>query len=204
MPAADYFGQPTTILSRIGVVHIDAVIEETHVFENLVTEHPVEDGSPRSDHIVNLPVKIEMEGRITDTPSTSSSSFVTGAAGLVAGGLGLSPVAVALGTSLLNSRLPGRGKSAYQELVALYQSRNTFSVLTGLNEYVNMTFISLSFPRTKDDGRSVRFKASLQEIIVVGAEASSNAERIAIEVANTAITPLNRGRLALEILSGLI
>ena len=204
MPAADYFGLPTTILSRIGVVHIDAVIEETHVFENLVTEHPVEDGSPRSDHIVNLPVKIEMEGRITDTPSTSSSSFVTGAAGLVAGALGVPPVAVALGTSLLNIRQPGRGKAAYQELVSLYQSRNTFSVLTGLNEYVNMTFLSLSFPRNKSDGRSVRFKASLQEIIVVGAEAASNAERISIEVENTAINPTNRGRVPLASLSSSI
>lgn len=204
MPASDYFGRPTTLLSRVGVVHIDAVIEETHRFENLVTEHPVEDGSPRTDHIINLPVKLEMEGRITDTPMTASASLITGAAGLVAGKLGIPPVLAVLGTSILNSRLPGRAKAAYQELVALYQSRNVFKVLTGINEYVNMTFVSLEFPRNASDGRSIRFRASLQEIIVIGAESESNALRITLELQNTALKPLNRGRLALEFLSSLI
>lgn len=200
MPAPDYFGVPTTILSRVGIVHIDAVIDESHQFTNLVTEHPIEDGSPRTDHIVNLPVKLEMEGRITDTPSTATGSLVTGGAGLLAAKLGVPPIVTVLGQSLANLKLPGRAKSAYQELVSLYHSRNTFSVLTGINEYVNMTFTSLEFPRNKNDGRSIRFKASLQEIIVIGNEAASNAERIAVDVAHTAVFPINRGRVALRLL----
>lgn len=200
MPAPDYFGLPTTILSRIGVVHVDAVIQEVHRFTNLVTEHPVEDGSPRTDHIVNLPVKLEMEGRITDTPSTFSESLITGAAGLIGGELGVPPVLVVLAQSLANLKLPGRAKAAYQELVSLYQSRNTFSVLTGVNEYVNMVFSSLEFPRQKEDGRSIRFKASMTEILVIGVEANTNAERVAIDVAHTAVLPINRGRVALQIL----
>ena len=200
MPAPDYFGLPTTILSRIGVVHVDAVLDEVHRFANLVTEHPVEDGSPITDHIVNIPVKLEMEGRITDTPSTLSETLITGAAGLVAGALGTPPALVALGQSLANLKLPGRAKSAYQELVALYQSRTTFSVLTGINEYVNMTFLSLDFTRTPRDGRSIRFKASLHEIIIVGTDADTNAERVATDVSHTAVVPINRGRVALQLL----
>ncbi len=201
MPANDYFGLPTTILSRIGVVHVDAVIEEVHRFSNLVTEHPVEDGSPRTDHIVNLPVKLEMEGRITDTPSTASESLITGAAGLVSGALGVPPIITVLGQSLANLKLPGRAKAAYQELVSLYESRNTFSVLTGINEYINMVFASLEFPRRAEDGRSIRFKASMTEILVIGVDPLTNAERIADNVANTAVKPINRGRVAMQILS---
>ena len=204
MPAPDIFGLPTVNLSILGVVQVDAVITERHRFENLVTEHPVEDGSPRTDHIVNLPVKLEMDGRITDTPSDLGLSLVSGAAGLIGSQIGLDPAAVALGSSLINAKLPGRAKSAYQELVSLYQRRTVFDVVTGLNVYQNMTFVSLIFPRARQDGRSVRFEAILQELIVVGTDPSSNAERIANEVENTAVEPLDVGFQALELLSFIV
>ncbi len=193
MPAPDVYGLPTTILSRVGVVDIDAVINERHRFDNLVTEHPLEDGSPVTDHIVNLPVMLDMEGRITDTPLSLLASIGSGATGLIASDLGVDPAVIAAGTSLLGSSLPGRAKQAYQELVALRVSRETFTVLTGINEYENMVFESLEFPRTAQDGRSLRFKATLKELFIVGVDRQSNAEIVAAEVQNTAVETNNRG-----------
>lgn len=198
MPAPDMFGMPTTILSALAFIEIDAVIEETHVFENLVTEHPVEDGSPRTDNIVNLPVKLEMTGRITDTPSSLLASLATGAAGLIGGQIGVPPAVTAGLSSVVGAQLPGRSKSIYQELVALYAARETFAVITGLNEYLNMTFTRLEFPRQAADGRSIRFRAQLQELIVVGTSVQSNADRVAEDLHNTALGIDNLGQQPLE------
>jgi len=198
MPAGDIFGIPTTVLSKLSLIEIDAVLEETHTFENLVTEHPVEDGSPRTDNIVNLPLKLEMTGRITDTPSSLIASLASGAAGLLGSQLGIAPEAVSGASSLISTQIPGRSKSIYQELVALYQTRSVFDVLTGLHEYKNMTFSKLEFPRQAADGRSIRFRAQLQELIVVGSDVESNADRVAEEVANSALSPDNLGQQPLS------
>lgn len=199
MPAPDIFGLPTVLLSKISFIQVDAVLDETHTFENLVTEHPVEDGSPRTDHIVNLPVKIEMTGRITDTPSSIAASLTSGAAGVIGKDLGISPAAASGIGAVLGATLPGRAKSVYQELVALYEGRETFTVLTGLNEYANMTFTRLEFPRQAKDGRSIRFRAQMKELFIVGEGTLSNAELIAVELENTGLLDNNIGQQALEL-----
>ena len=198
MPAPDFYGLPTTILSRVGVVDIDAVISEKHRFDNLVTEHPLEDGSPVTDHIVNQPVVLDMEGRITDTPLSILASVGSGATGLIASDLSvdgqqIDPAVIAAGTGVLGATLPGRAKLAYQELVALYVSRETFTVLSGINEYLNMAFESLEFPRNAQDGRSLRFRATMRELIIVGVTRQSNAELVVEEFQNTGVETNNRG-----------
>ncbi len=195
MPAPPVYGLPTTtnFLSKISMVTVDAVLSERHRFDNLVTSHPIEDGSPVTDHIVNQPVILDMEGRITDTPLAFLASLASGATGLLAEQLDIDPAVAALGTGLIGASLPGRAKSAYQELVALYVSRETFTVVSGINDYENMTFQSLEFPRAPGDGRSIRFRAMLKELFIVGVAAVSNAENIVDEMKNTAASVLNRG-----------
>ncbi len=195
MPAPDIFGLPTTteLLSRISNVTVDAVITERHRFDNLITSHPIEDGSPVSDHIVNQPVELQMEGRISDTPLVALDSIGSGAAGLIGTELGLDSTVLAGASSLLGASLPGRSKRAYQELVALYVSRTLFTVISGINEYENMVFESLEFPRAAQDGRSLRFRAVLKELIIVGVSVQTNADNVAEEVQNTAVDPNNRG-----------
>lgn len=195
MPAPDIYGLPTTtdLLSRVGVVSVDAVLTELHRFENLVTRHPIEDGSPVTDHIVNQPVTLEMEGRITDTPLSLLESLGSGASGLIGSQLGVNQAVLAAGTAAIGASLPGRAKLAYQELVALFVSRETFTVISGINEYENMAFETLEFPRAAQDGRSLRFRATLKELIIVGVDRQSNAEIVAEEVQNTSVETNNRG-----------
>ena len=200
MPAPDVYGLPTTtdLLSKVSNITVDAVLSERHTFTNLVTAHPVEDGSPVTDHIINLPIELQMEGRITDTPLSFLDSAVSGAMGLVGSDLGVDPVVLAAGSAVAGASLPGRAKLAYQELVALYVSRTPFTVISGINEYDNMVFESLDFPRAPQDGRSLRFRATLKEIIIVGVSVQSNADIIAESVQNTAVEPNNRGTVPNE------
>ena len=195
MPANDVFGLPTVTLSKFGTISIDLISSERHRFDNLVTSHPLEDGSPVTDHIVNQPVVLDIEGRVTDTPISFAASLGSGAAGLLGSSIGLDPTLVAGATAAIGATLPGRSKQFYQELVALYASRETFTYISGINEYQNMTFASLEFPRDKTDGRSLRFKAQLIELIIIGVLAQTNAARVAEEVQNTALEPNNRGTL---------
>ena len=200
MPAPDVYGLPTTtdLLSKVSNITVDAVLSERHTFTNLVTAHPVEDGSPVTDHIVNLPIELQMEGRITDTPLSFLDSAVSGAMGLVGSDLGVDPVVLAAGSAVAGASLPGRAKLAFQELVALYVTRTPFTVISGINEYDNMVFETLDFPRAPQDGRSLRFRATLKEIIIIGVSVQSNAAIIAESVQNTAVEPNNRGTVPNE------
>lgn len=202
MPAPDIYGLPTTtdLLSKVSNITVDAVLSERHTFTNLVTSHPVEDGSPVTDHIINLPVELMMEGRITDTPLSFLDSAASGAMGLIGSNLGVDPVVLAAGSAVAGASLPGRAKLAYQELVALYVSRTPFTVISGINEYDNMVFTTLDFPRAPQDGRSLRFRATLKELIIVGVSVQSNAAIIAESVQNTAVDPNNRGTVPNELL----
>ncbi len=151
------FGTPTVVRSRIGNVLIDASLSESHIFNSSLTENPVEDGTIFTDNAVLQPVILEMEGRISDANQ-----------------------------ALLIFRGPGNSADAFKALVTLQRSRKTFSVFTGLNEYKNMMFKELSFPREALDGRSIRFTATIQEILVVGDDAATNRDRIAAGVKHTA------------------
>lgn len=53
--------------AAIREVPIDATTGETHIIENQITEHPVEDGSDINDHIRRKPDKLALTGIFSDT-----------------------------------------------------------------------------------------------------------------------------------------
>jgi len=53
---------------RTYLLTFDAVTSEQYDLETQVTEHPIEKGSPLVDHVRPLPVRITLEGLVTDTP----------------------------------------------------------------------------------------------------------------------------------------
>ena len=52
----------------IGELVVDAVIKESHHFSAYISEHPVENGSTMSDHVDNLPLRLELECLVSNTP----------------------------------------------------------------------------------------------------------------------------------------
>jgi len=198
--AFDTFGLPTALLADIGGIEVDATISENHRFNSLVTANPIEDGSIISDHIVNLPVVLDMEGRFTDTPFGFIPSIIaTGVGSLTqalsaeAAGAAAGVVAIAVAASLLSETRPSLAKSKFQFLVALQVARDVIDVVTGLQTYQNMVIESLSAPRVARDGASLRFNATFREILVAGDVSESNRKRIIDSLWASAITPRQLG-----------
>jgi len=165
--ARGIFGNILIIRAEIGSIQIDASLSEDHIYRAMITDNPVEDGTVFSDHVVLLPVVLEMECRISD--ATQSIAQFRGSGGSIA---------------------------AFQELVALQKRRELFTVTTGINVYQNMMFEELSVPREALDGRSIRFNATLREILVVGEDVSTNRDRIADDVKHTALSSTSKGLVA--------
>lgn len=53
---------------NVGGVELDVTLRETHSYTSRVTNYPIEEGSTLSDHIINEPTIVVLEGTVTDTP----------------------------------------------------------------------------------------------------------------------------------------
>lgn len=193
----DLFGMPTVVMSSLGDIEMHALVSESPQFNTLVTENPVEDGSRMSDHVVNQPMVLQLEGLFTDTPVALLDALAAGAGGLLADQIGASDAvagltAVSAGVLLRNIR-PGLSKTKFKLLVALQTTREPFEVVTGLDIYTNMVFESLSARRAPEDGKSLRFTATLREVRIIGSNTVTNRERIVEELWATALSPEERG-----------
>jgi hypothetical protein len=59
----------------IGGVELDATLVEEHRYTSRVTSYPIEDGTLISDHIINEPDVVVIEGIVSDTPINILSQF---------------------------------------------------------------------------------------------------------------------------------
>jgi hypothetical protein len=126
---------------RIDGYLIDAAISEEPSLESEVTEYPVESGATISDHVRNLPLTLELEFTVSDTP------------------IGQAATARAAGA------VPS--SEARQFLETLRASRRPFSVVTARRTYESMIFTSLAFPRDGETGDALVGRASLQHFEIV-------------------------------------
>jgi len=134
--------------NALGNIELDANLEETHEWSALVTESPVEDGSPVSDHVIEQPDKLSIRGFISETPITASPSI-----------LGI------IGTSDASSRT----QKIFDLLRDLIKSRLTMTVYTKHRTYPDMVLTSVRTPRTPADGESIEFTAEFTSVRFVSA-----------------------------------
>lgn len=127
----------------IGPVKVDAVIKEIIESRLKITEMPIEFGADVTDHAYVEPMRITIEGIIGGSLLTSSS--------------GGRAVAVA----------------AWQALKALQQSREPFTLISGLDVHRNILIESLIAERDKDHSMVLKFTADLREIQIVGSAYSA-------------------------------
>jgi len=168
-------GDPFVILTKIGSIEMDASLDEDHRLDSIVTRNPIEDGSQYSDHIVLLPIVLELTCRVSDT---SLYYF-----------------------SIAQAGKEGRANQAYFELVKLQNNRKPFDVDTGIRVYENMVIENLSVPRNSKDGHSIRFNMVLVEIPIIGDNVKSNRELIAKDVRHSAIGSVSKGYVQKELIS---
>ena len=138
-------------------ISLDASISEGHSYSSRVSQFPVEDGSTISDNIINDPAGLEIVGFVTNTPVVL---FIQNIANIVDDTTG-----------------GDRVKTAFEALLALRESKEPFTIVTGLKTYENMVFTSLSFPRDKSTGTTnLRFNARVLNVELVSSRtvAASN------------------------------
>ncbi|MDX1811580.1 MAG: hypothetical protein R3240_06505, partial [Gammaproteobacteria bacterium] len=59
---------PSFSKAKIGTLALDASLQENHKLSSKVTSFPIENGSIVSDHILNNPITVSIEGFVTDSP----------------------------------------------------------------------------------------------------------------------------------------
>ncbi len=176
-------GIPLVVLTNVGGVLVDAVLNDELVLESRISDNPIESGGVVSDHIVNLPVRINMTGRISDTPFTTqrviSEHFYAASD---------PPIPVVTGTfrTAAGFLAGSEATAGFNFLRSLRDRRVSFTVVTALGVFRDMVFQSLSVPRTSADGRSIRFTAQIRQLIIAES-ATVAATDVSGDVGHTAV-----------------
>lgn len=128
---------------------LDVAISEDHDFESEVTEHPVEIGADITDHVRARPIRVSLEGVVSDTPIgdvvAQRSQFT-----LVNGEAFTKP-----------------SEEAFAFLLAIRDAREPVTIETSLRVFENMILQSLAVPRSSSNGDALRFRATFVQVQLV-------------------------------------
>jgi hypothetical protein len=143
---------------ELETMSIDATISETHTSTVELSPNPIETGEEIIDHAQVKPKEFYMEGVISDTPI----GFLF---------IGNAENAIRQVGSLFGRDT--RSIAAYKKLVALQESRQPFTVITGLRRYENMLIEKIVVPRTVHTSNAIHFQATLREVKRVTAQTTT-------------------------------
>jgi hypothetical protein len=153
-----------------GYVAFDAVTRQSHGFSNVVSQHPIEDGSKITDHIQNLPQVYSMDVIFSDTPVglLGNAGAAAGLGGL-SGGMttfqgGLGPLA---GLASTFTKQLSLSMQAYNVLYAIWKSKNLLTITTAWQTYRNMALINVSTPKDPGTGGKIACSIDFAEVRVI-------------------------------------
>ncbi|MBP1132615.1 hypothetical protein JOE25_004221 [Serratia sp. PL17] len=145
---------------KIGAIVPSVAISEKHSDTLEITEHPIEDGAPVSDHAYKRPPEVTME------------------LGFAGGGSLLDGVDTTQMLNLNSGLSLGTGpREVYQQLVALQESRIPFDVTTGKRQYQNMLIKSLDVTTDKISENVLMCSLTLRNVIISRTHSVSVADK---------------------------
>lgn len=165
---------------------LDVVMDEQPEYSANVTEHPVEQGPEVTDHIQLRSPILRLRGKISNTPLDLSVAV----ANLFAGGIqaitssqaraNLLNTGLSQGVGIVGAALQGKAGNLVSDgiagatdaisrtiLLAAFQNKMPFDVVTKRQTYTNMVIEKLAFPRNKDTGYALEFDMSLKQLVIV-------------------------------------
>lgn len=145
-----YYGGPNSSTKVFGIqsLDFDATLDELHEWKNEVTQNPVETGSPITDHVIEKPDKLRLQGVITNSPLRGEF------AGQYFGGETESP----------------RIQTAFEAIRELHKKRDVVVVYTKHAIYTDMVIESVSIPRNAQIGEEIQFTMELVNIRLVATQ----------------------------------
>lgn len=153
-----------------------AVIEEVHDDELVITEHPIEQGAAISDHSYKRPAELVISCGWSNSPSAPGGliglavgvgAAVGGRAGQAIAILSQAPATLQAAQSILSGNSSDQVRAIYQQLLDLQNSRIPFDVLTGKRAYRNMMFKRLRTATNRETENSMILVAHCQEVLIV-------------------------------------
>lgn len=141
-----------------GTIIPNVVVEEDHTDMLAITEHPVEQGAPISDHAYLRPAEVKV--RCAWSPSSPAVSGALGA---------LLPISAGMlnGINRLFNGGPDYLQSVYQALIDLQATREPFVLVTGKRRYENMLIESLGVTTDSANEYVLAVTIAFRQIIIV-------------------------------------
>ena len=121
---------------------VDASLSESHDYDDEVTQFPVEKGSDITDNKRKRPLKVTIEGLVTDTPLGQFARHSTRQSGLPT-------------------------DTARAKLLAVRDADEPIIIVTSLDLYKNMLLTSLSFPREGGEPHQLHFKVEFVQVTFI-------------------------------------
>ncbi len=143
--------------TQLDSVVMDATLNETHTSTAQVTDHPVEDGSAISDHIIQRPDEIDIVGIVSNTPIEIIERIGNILAGGVSGPAGAASAAFD----------PHRAEDAYEALLELKTTGALITITTGLRTYEKMAITRVAVSKDAATGDAVPLSISAREVRTV-------------------------------------
>lgn len=137
------FLNPISVRSEIGSIAIDITQKVTENYPTIITDNPIENGSPTTDHVLNLPPRIQIQGGFSDIRVTNL-----------------------VGSLLPQDSIRNRAKNQFDKLLELKLKRTVFTVMDGLHFFQNMLFEDLQLLKDKE-GFSVYFQADIKGVQII-------------------------------------
>ncbi len=128
--------EPKRTFASIDGYLIDCLLTVEHVFDNEVTEFPVESGPDVTDNIRPRPIQVTMECIVSNSPI---GAIATARANAIAG------------------EFSGPADEAYERLLTIRDNRALVPIRTGLQEFKNMALKSLGVPQSSETGDAIKF-----------------------------------------------
>jgi len=122
---------------------LDAMISEVPEYTATPTQSQVETGGTISDHVTQKPLKLMVQGIVTDTPIGYGREF----------------------TSAFSGSLPST--KAFTFLEDLYLSRQPFDFVGGFRTYRSMVITHFSPTRNAETGDALRFTCTMEQVTIV-------------------------------------
>jgi hypothetical protein len=145
--------------TKIADIVIDASLNEIIQYGATVTEHPVETRASVSDHIFKQPLKLKIEGYVTDSPIKIMGIFETP----------LQKNSLATMKSNIKNALPffesdKPSKQAYLALKALFNEKALITIVSKLEVFHDMAITNLTFTNSNETIGKLEFVAELVQV----------------------------------------
>lgn len=129
---------------------IDATLTESHSFPSEATKYPRESGSAATDHVINNPIEVTIDGIVSDTPIGVIASARQNATAPTDADLEFLP-----------------SDEALAKLLAIRTAREPVTIETSLQSFDQMVMTALDIPVDPETGHALRFSATFQQAEIV-------------------------------------